>query len=64
LEMRGRNRTKPARSWALAHGDDDRIRGAYNGSYWAERVKMEQWWANHLDMLRNGTYAMKRAAKA
>jgi integrase len=50
---------------ALAHGDDDRIRGVYNRSaYWAERVKMGQWWANHLDMLRSGTYAMKRAAKA
>jgi integrase len=40
---------------ALSHGDDDRIRGTYNRSaYWDERVKMMQWWSNHLDTLRTG----------
>ncbi len=40
---------------ALAHGDDDRIRGIYNRSpYWAERVEMAQWWSDRLDTLRTG----------
>jgi integrase len=40
---------------ALAHGDDDRIRGIYNRSaYWAERVLMAQWWSDHLDTLKKG----------
>ena len=40
---------------ALAHGDSDAVRGAYHrGTYWDERVKMMQWWSDHLDALRNG----------
>lgn len=40
---------------ALAHGDDDKIRGAYHrGAHWAERVKMAQWWSDYLDVLRKG----------
>lgn len=40
---------------ALAHGDSDQVRGAYNrGHYWDQRVKMMQWWSDHLDMLKNG----------
>jgi integrase len=40
---------------ALAHGDSNAIRGIYNRSpYWAERVTMMQWWADHLDTLRTG----------
>lgn len=40
---------------ALAHGDDDKIRGVYNRSrYWAERVEMAQWWSDYLDQLRQG----------
>lgn len=40
---------------ALAHGDDDKIRGIYNRSpYWAERVKMAQWWSDQLDQIRVG----------
>jgi integrase len=40
---------------ALAHQDSDEIRRAYNrGAYWNERVTMAQWWADHLDVLRNG----------
>lgn len=40
---------------ALAHGDEDKIRGVYNRSpYWAERVEMAQWWSDYLDKLRKG----------
>jgi len=40
---------------ALAHGDDDKIRGAYHrGAHWDERVKMAQWWGDYLDALRKG----------
>ena len=40
---------------ALAHGDSNAIRGIYNRSpYWAERVTMMQWWADHLETLRTG----------
>lgn len=40
---------------ALAHGDSNAIRGTYNrGNYWDERVKMAQWWSDHLDELRAG----------
>lgn len=38
---------------ALAHKDNDQVRGAYHrGAHWAERVAMAQWWSNHLDALR------------
>ncbi len=40
---------------ALAHGDSDTVRGAYHrGAHWAERVRMMQWWSDHLDALRDG----------
>lgn len=40
---------------ALAHGDSDKVRGAYHrGQHWAERVAMAQWWSDHLDTLRTG----------
>jgi len=40
---------------ALAHGDSDAVRGIYNrGQYWDERVKMMQWWSDHIDILRQG----------
>jgi integrase len=40
---------------ALAHGDADAVRGAYHrGAHWAERVRMAQWWSDHLDALREG----------
>lgn len=40
---------------ALAHGDDDKIRGTYHrGTHWPERVKMAQWWSDRLDTLRKG----------
>ncbi|MCL9982954.1 MAG: integrase arm-type DNA-binding domain-containing protein [Erythrobacter sp.] len=40
---------------ALAHGERDKIRAAYNrAEYWEERVTMAQWWSNYLDTLRDG----------
>lgn len=40
---------------ALAHGDADKVRGAYvRGAYWPERVAMAQWWSDYLDTLRDG----------
>ncbi len=40
---------------ALAHGDSDNVRAAYHrGAHWQERVKMAQWWSDHLDALRDG----------
>ncbi|WP_126174353.1 tyrosine-type recombinase/integrase [Altericroceibacterium xinjiangense] len=40
---------------ALAHGDEDKIRGAYHrGQHWQERVRMAQWWSDYLDQLRDG----------
>lgn len=40
---------------SLAHQDSDETRRAYNrGAYWNERVAMAQWWADHLDILRDG----------
>lgn len=50
---------------ALAHGDTDGVRAAYHrGAHWAERVRMAQWWSDHLDTLRNGgaVVPMKRPA--
>ena len=39
---------------ALAHADDDQVRGAYaRGAYWDERVRMMQWWADYIDELRS-----------
>jgi len=40
---------------ALSHKDKDKIRGTYSrGSYWEERVRMAQYWADYLDTLRTG----------
>jgi integrase len=40
---------------ALAHSDRDHVRAAYHrGAHWAERVKMAQWWSDHLEQLRDG----------
>lgn len=41
---------------ALAHRDSNSVRKAYARSeYWEERVRMAQWWADHLDLLRTGS---------
>lgn len=40
---------------ALAHADNNAVRGIYNrGQYWHERVEMMQWWSHYLDQLRDG----------
>lgn len=40
---------------ALAHVESDDVRRAYaRGAHWLERVQMMQWWADHLDALRDG----------
>lgn len=52
---------------ALAHGERDSVRAAYNrGEYWQERVEMGQWWSDYLDGLRDGGTVVKfqsRSAK-
>ncbi len=41
---------------ALAHGESDKVRAAYHrGAHWDERVRMAQWWSDHLDALRTGS---------
>ena len=40
---------------ALAHRDSDQVRAAYHrGAHWEERVRMAQWWSDHIDLLRRG----------
>jgi integrase len=40
---------------ALAHGDENKIRGTYNqAEYRAERAKLAQWWSDELDLMRDG----------
>jgi integrase len=49
---------------SLAHQDNDEIRRAYNrGAYWNERVTMAQWWADHLDVLKEGGKVIELSAK-
>lgn len=43
---------------ALAHGEPDKVRRAYNrAQYWDERVTMMQWWADYLDRLKGRSAA-------
>lgn len=43
---------------SLAHQDRDAVRRAYaRGNAMIERQKMAQWWADHLDLLRNSETA-------
>jgi DNA topoisomerase VI subunit A len=38
---------------SLAHGERNGVRAAYHrGAHWDERVRMAQWWSDHLDDLR------------
>lgn len=53
----------------LAHMEQDEVRAAYNSAeYWDERVRMMQWWADHLDDLRKSgavvSLAKARRSKA
>lgn len=50
---------------ALAHGDADSVRAAYHrGAHWDERVKMAQWWSDHLDILKTGAAIVPLVRKA
>jgi len=45
----------------LAHNDGNAIRGIYHrGKHWEERVRMAQWWSDHLDELRAGKRVKRR----
>ena len=45
---------------ALAHGERDKVRAAYHrGAHWAERVRMAQWWSDHLEQLKLGGKVLK-----
>lgn len=47
---------------ALAHKDSNAVRQIYHrGKHWDERVKMAQWWSDHLDELRG--YSTKAGTK-
>jgi integrase len=47
--------SKDAIEKSLGHIEKDAVRRAYNRSlYWEERVRMMQWWADHLDGLKGG----------
>jgi integrase len=49
---------------ALAHQDEDAVRRAYaRGAYWDERVRMANWWADHLDTLRRGAEVIPMAKR-
>lgn len=49
---------------ALAHGERDKIRAAYNrAEYWDERVEMSQWWSDYLDTLRDGAQVIPMPPK-
>ena len=49
---------------ALAHGESSAVRAAYNrGNYWQERIKMAQWWSDHLDQLKVGGVVTRLTAK-
>lgn len=49
---------------ALAHGEPDKVKAAYDRSqYWDERVKMAQWWSDYLDGLREGVSAVASASR-
>jgi integrase len=53
---------------ALAHGLSDAVRGAYHrGQHWDERVRMAQWWSDHLYELKatdfSATKPIRQASK-
>ncbi|RVT93134.1 tyrosine-type recombinase/integrase [Sphingomonas crocodyli] len=45
---------------SLAHGERNGVRAAYHrGAHWDERVRMAQWWSDHLDKLRSGVKVLR-----
>jgi integrase len=50
---------------AIAHGDQDAMRAAYNrAEFLEERSRLMQWWADELDRLEAGTPAKVKAIRA
>lgn len=44
---------------ALSHSDENEIRRAYNRSdYFEQRVKMMQWWSDHIEQASQGSISM------
>ena len=44
----------------LAHVESNDVRRAYlRGEHWDERVRMMQWWSDHLDQLKSGSAAKR-----
>ena len=49
----------------LSHEERDDVRGAYNRAQWLpERLKLMQWWANHLQALRTSSAPSTRSRNA
>jgi hypothetical protein len=50
---------------ALAHGDKDQIRAAYNRSTYLEKRRiMMQWWSNHIEQAATGNMSLANAKQA
>jgi len=50
---------------ALAHQDSNAVRAIYHrAAYWEERVKMAQWWSDHLDGLKVGSLSSGKQGAA
>jgi integrase len=50
---------------ALAHGDKDQIRAAYNRSTYLEKRRiMMQWWSNHIEQAASGNMSLADAKQA
>lgn len=44
----------------LAHAERNEVRRAYTrGEHWDERIRMMNWWANHLDQIKRSTETMR-----
>ena len=44
---------------ALSHADDNEIRRAYNRSdYFEQRIKMMQWWSDHIEAAAQGWFSL------
>jgi integrase len=50
---------------ALAHGDKDQVRAAYNrATYLEQRKVMMQWWSNHIEQAAMGNMSLANAKQA
>jgi integrase len=49
----------------LAHAERNSVRAAYNyAEHLPERIRMMQWWADHLDKLKSGAELLPFTLKA